>query len=191
MPGDLPLGYHTLRARSDDREAACTLIVTPGWLGFPGRMGESRTWGLATQIYSVRSAQSWGVGDLVDLADLGVWAAAEQGAGFVLVNPLHAAEPIAPMEPSPYLPTSRRFTNPLYLRPERIPEFADLDDRGRAEVAAAHQKLDRRTARGRTPSTGTGPGRPSGRRSGWSTRFRAPPAGSWRSGPSADGKGAA
>ena len=141
LPGDLPLGYHTLRARSDDREAACTLIVTPGRLGFPGRMGEARTWGLATQIYSVRSEQSWGVGDLVDLADLGVWAAAEQGAGFVLVNPLHAAEPVAPMEPSPYLPTSRRFANPLYLRPERIPEFADLDDRGRTEVVAAHQKL--------------------------------------------------
>jgi 4-alpha-glucanotransferase len=141
LPGDLPLGYHTLRASSDDREATCTLVVTPGWLGFPGRMGDARTWGLATQIYSVRSAQSWGVGDLVDLADLGVWAAAEQGAGFVLVNPLHAAEPVAPLEPSPYLPTSRRFTNALYLRPERIPEFADLDDRGRAEVAAAHEKL--------------------------------------------------
>jgi 4-alpha-glucanotransferase len=141
LPGDLPLGYHTLHARSDDREATCTLIVTPSWLGFPGRMGDARTWGLATQIYSVRSAQSWGVGDLVDLADLGVWAAAEQGAGFILVNPLHAAEPVAPMEPSPYLPTSRRFTNPLYLRPERIPEFADLDDHGRAEVAAAHQTL--------------------------------------------------
>ena len=141
IPGDLPLGYHTLHARSDDREATCTLIVTPGWLGFPGRMGDARTWGLATQIYSVRSEQSWGVGDLVDLADLGVWAAAEQGAGFVLVNPLHAAEPTAPMEPSPYLPTSRRFTNPLYLRPKRIPEFADLDDRGRAEVAAAHEEL--------------------------------------------------
>jgi 4-alpha-glucanotransferase len=104
-------------------------------------MGDARTWGLATQIYSVRSEQSWGVGDLVDLADLGGWAAADQGAGFVLINPLHAAEPVAPLEPSPYLPTSRRFANPIYLRPERIPEFAGLDDRGRAEVATVHQRL--------------------------------------------------
>ena len=30
------------------------------------------------------------------------------------------------MEPSPYLPTSRRFVNPLYLRVEDIHEFGDL-----------------------------------------------------------------
>jgi 4-alpha-glucanotransferase len=53
-----------------------------------------------------------------------VWSAAEHQADFVLVNPLHAAEPVPPIEPSPYLPSSRRFANPLYLRPERIPEYA-------------------------------------------------------------------
>ena len=52
-------------------------------------------------------------------------------ADYVLVNPLHAATPTAPMEPSPYLPTSRRFFNPLYLRVEAIPEFADLIKHGR------------------------------------------------------------
>ena len=135
LPADLPLGYHTLRARSAGQESATTLIVTPSWVGFPASMGDRRVWGLATQLYSVRSAQSWGVGDLADLADLAVWAAAEQGAGYVLVNPLHAAEPLAPMEPSPYLPTSRRFANPIYLRVQRIPEFADLDDAARAEIS--------------------------------------------------------
>jgi 4-alpha-glucanotransferase len=44
---------------------------------------------------------------------------------------LHAAAPTAPMEPSPYLPTSRRYVNPLYLRPEVIPEFAEVPQRGR------------------------------------------------------------
>ncbi len=140
VPADLPLGYHVLRARSGDDEASTTLVVTPPWLGFPERMGERRAWGLATQLYSVRSAQSWGVGDLTDLTDLAVWAAAEQGAGYVLVNPLHAGEPVAPMEPSPYLPTSRRFANPIYLRVERIPEYADLGDDDRAAIAALRDR---------------------------------------------------
>ena len=144
VPGDLPLGYHTLRARSGATEASAALIVTPAWLGFPERMGSQRVWGLTTQLYSVRSRQSWGVGDLADLTDLATWSAATLGAGFVLVNPLHAAEPVAPMEPSPYLPTSRRFANPLYLRVERIPEYAYLPASDRAEVEAVREALHAR-----------------------------------------------
>ncbi|HEX8497844.1 MAG TPA: 4-alpha-glucanotransferase, partial [Actinomycetales bacterium] len=71
-----------------------------------------------------RSSRSWGVGDLADLADVAVWSAADLGADFVLVNPLHAAELVGEMEPSPYLPTTRRFVNPLYIRPEDVPEVA-------------------------------------------------------------------
>ncbi len=145
IPADLPLGYHTLRAGSNDAESSMPLIVTPAWLGFPASMGDRRAWGLATQLYSVRSARSWGVGDLVDLTDLAVWSAAEHGADYVLINPLHAAEPVAPMEPSPYLPTSRRFANPLYLRPERIPEYADCTDEQRARVRSLLAELDPRS----------------------------------------------
>ncbi len=146
IPGDLPLGYHTLRAWSAGDEASTALIVTPSWVGFPDRMGDRRVWGIATQLYSVRSSQSWGVGDVADLEDLAVWGGAELGAGFVLINPLHAAEPATPMEPSPYLPTTRRFQNPLYLRVERIPEYADLDATARRAVstlrAKVHKDLD-------------------------------------------------
>jgi 4-alpha-glucanotransferase len=131
LPDDLPLGYHRVHVRSGDHEASAALIVTPGWLGLPERLGARRAWGLAAQLYSVRSRQSWGVGDLTDLVDLAVWSASVHGAGYVLVSPLHAAAPTAPMEPSPYLPTSRRFVNPLYLRVEAIPEFAQLRKRGR------------------------------------------------------------
>ncbi len=134
LPTDLPLGYHTLQATSAGRTAMMPLIITPAWVGMPPQLGEGRAWGLATQLYQVRSQQSWGVGDLADLTDLAVWAGAEHGADYVLVNPLHAAEPTVPMEPSPYLPTSRRFTNPIYLRPERIPEFTALGADARASV---------------------------------------------------------
>ncbi len=146
VPTDLPLGYHLIRARSGTAESTSVLVVTPSWLGLPEAVSARPSWGFAAQLYSVRSRRSWGVGDLVDLTDLAVWSAAELGADFVLVNPLHAAEPVAPVEPSPYLPTSRRFFNPLYVRVERIPEYAELAPAGRAKVdelaAGVHRRLD-------------------------------------------------
>ena len=130
LPGDLPLGYHELHLQVGSSDTRALVIVSPASLELPARLGPSRAWGLATQLYSVRSQRSWGIGDLTDLTDLAVWSAAQHGAGFILVNPLHAAAPTAPMEPSPYLPTSRRFVNPMYLRPEAIPEFAYAKPRG-------------------------------------------------------------
>jgi 4-alpha-glucanotransferase len=141
MPADLPLGYHTVHVESGERSARMPLIVTPDLLALPERMGATPAWGLATQLYSVRSKQSWAVGDLADLADLAVWSTVEHGAGYILINPLHAAEPVAPMEPSPYLPTTRRFANPVYLRVERIPEYADASESVRAEVVALREEL--------------------------------------------------
>ena len=57
---------------SGGQETSAALIVTPSWLGLPERLGSRRVWGLAAQLYSVRSKRSWGVGDLTDLADLAV-----------------------------------------------------------------------------------------------------------------------
>ena len=131
LPTDVPSGYHRIHLRSGGSETSGALIMTPDWLGLPERLGARRAWGLATQLYSVRSRQSWGVGDLTDLTDLAVWSAQRHGADYILVNPLHAAAPTKPMEPSPYLPTSRRFVNPIYLHVEAIPEFAELTKRSR------------------------------------------------------------
>ena len=136
LPGDLPLGYHRLHLQVGAYETSTPVVVSPASLEPPTGLGGGRTWGLATQLYSVTSQRSWGTGDLTDLTDLAVWSAAQYGAGFILVNPLHAAAPTAPMEPSPYLPTSRRFVNPLYLRVEAIPEFA-YGRRGRIRKAQA------------------------------------------------------
>lgn len=94
-----------------------------------------RTWGWMAQLYGVRSAASWGHGDFADLARLAADSAAD-GAGFVLVNPLHAVRPGLPQEPSPYFPASRRFLNPLYLAVEELPEVALLDADTRQEVLA-------------------------------------------------------
>ncbi|UXA15891.1 4-alpha-glucanotransferase [Mycobacterium sp. SMC-4] len=145
LPADLPLGYHRLHLQVDTFQTSTSVIVTPARLDVPPRLGAGRTWGLVTQLYSARSRNSWGIGDLTDLTDLAVWSAARHGAGFVLVNPLHAAAPTAPMEPSPYLPTSRRFVNPIYLRVEAVPEYAQIRHRGR--IRKAREQVQARAQR--------------------------------------------
>ena len=133
LPADLPTGYHTVRVRTGDRVEEGLLVVAPERLELPAALAE-QVWGLMTQLYSVRSRDSWGLGDFGDLARLASWGAG-QGAEFVLVNPLHAAEPVPPVEDSPYLPTSRRFLNPIYVRVAEVPEVASLDPGDRARVA--------------------------------------------------------
>jgi 4-alpha-glucanotransferase len=135
LPPDTPLGAHIVHASLGDRTASAPLLVVPSRATDPG----TRSWGFMAQLYSVRSRGSWGLGDLADLRALATWSGRDLGAGFVLVNPLHAGEPAPPIRPSPYLPMSRRFTSPLYLRPEDLPEYAAADPgpRGRVDALAA------------------------------------------------------
>ncbi|XVQ09241.1 4-alpha-glucanotransferase [Spirillospora sp. CA-255316] len=133
LPQGTPEGWHRVRVRvrSQWREESAPLLLTPERLPQP-----RRTWGLTTQLYSVRSKESWGMGDLHDLADLATWSGRDLGAGFVLVNPLHATEPTTPVGPSPYSPMSRRFASPLYLRVEDVPEYAALPAKDRERLSA-------------------------------------------------------
>ncbi len=110
------------------------------------RVPSSRSWGFTVQLYSLRSRRSWGHGDLRDLADLAGWSARELGAGFVLINPLHAAEPLPPVSPSPYLPMTRRYVSPLYLRIEDIAEYQRLDARQRERIDTLAAPLRGRNA---------------------------------------------
>ncbi|MDX6361482.1 MAG: 4-alpha-glucanotransferase [Streptomyces sp.] len=124
----LPPGVHTLHATAPDgRTADAHLVVAPARLPAP----PGRTYGLLVQLYSLLSRRSWGMGDLGDLAELTAWAGRTLGAGFVQVNPLHAAVPGTPTDPSPYRPSSRRFPDPVHLRVEDVPEFAYAEDRER------------------------------------------------------------
>ncbi|WP_454051620.1 4-alpha-glucanotransferase [Cellulomonas sp. Marseille-Q8402] len=144
IPAGLPLGWHLLRTSGPSAEAASPLAVTPDRLELPAGLDDEgrRAWGLMVQLYSVRSRASWGAGDLRDLADLAWLSGHEAGAQFLLINPLHAAEPVPPLTPSPYLPTTRRFVNPLYLRVEDVHETAYLSSADRALVEwSAEQAL--------------------------------------------------
>ncbi len=122
-----------MRAPGTPLRRVCSSLA-PDRLDLPDDLA-AQVWGLMTQLYSVRSRTSWGIGDFGDLAALGQWGA-ELGAQFVLVNPLHAAEPVPPVEDSPYLPTSRRYLNPLYVRVTDLPELADLPATDRARMTA-------------------------------------------------------
>ncbi|MFZ3454483.1 4-alpha-glucanotransferase [Arthrobacter sp. 7Tela_A1] len=144
LPAELPLGWHRLHVDTGGVQADSVLVVTPDRLPGPGRGGQERNWGIMAQLYSVRSERSWAVGDLADLADLSAISGVS-GAGFILINPLHAAEPVPHVEDSPYLPATRRFFNPLYIRVEAVPEYSYLPSATRAGIearAAGQQALN-------------------------------------------------
>ncbi|WP_230195714.1 4-alpha-glucanotransferase [Streptomyces sp. NBC_00080] len=123
--GQLPLGVHQLTVTAPDgRTGRAHLVVAPPRLPTPA----GRSYGLLVQLYSLLSRRSWGMGDLGDLGELTSWAGRALGAGFVQVNPLHAAVPGTPTDPSPYRPSSRRFPDPVHLRVEDVPEFAYVRD---------------------------------------------------------------
>jgi 4-alpha-glucanotransferase len=136
LPTDLPAGYHTLRPL--DGAAERRLIVSPGRC----HQAAGPAWGWAAQLYAVRSRQSWGMGDLADLRELGRWSAG-LGARTLVVNPLDAPLPLVPQEASPYYPSSRRFRSPLYIRIEEVPGAQALGER-LASLAAAGRALNER-----------------------------------------------
>ncbi|MEU6889974.1 4-alpha-glucanotransferase [Streptomyces viridosporus] len=127
----LPPGVHEVTATAPDgRTARAHLIVAPPRLPVP----PGRSHGLLVQLYSLLSHRSWGMGDLGDLGELAGWAGRVLGAGFIQVNPLHAAVPGPPTDPSPYRPSSRRFPDPVHLRVEDVPEFGHVEDRDRVRA---------------------------------------------------------
>lgn len=135
LPPDLPLGYHDLHP--DDGGPTTRLIVHPTACHLPDDL---RTWGWSVQLYAARSAQSWGMGDLGDLATLAAWSAS-LGAGVLAHNPLHAPLPTPHQQASPYFPSSRRWRSPLYLRVEDVAGFT-TDDPVLADAAAAGRRLN-------------------------------------------------
>ncbi len=65
-----------------------------------------------------------------------------------MVNPLHAVAPVLPLEASPYLPATRRFRNPLYLRVDGTAAAGDASTatpRGRRSCAALREAFATRT----------------------------------------------
>ena len=140
LPAGLPHGYHALRVSVGAGAASeAALIVAPQACFEPSALREGRRlWGVAVQLYTLRSGSNWGIGDFADLEAI-VRAVAPAGAAFVWLNPLHALFPSNPRHCSPYSASSRHFLNVLYVAVERLPEFAECTEARQAVADDAFQ----------------------------------------------------
>ncbi|MET0515230.1 MAG: 4-alpha-glucanotransferase [Nitrospiraceae bacterium] len=144
LPSGLPVGYYDLTAsavgsRYEER-GSLKLIVAPSHCHVPKLFqAAQKVWGLALQLYSLRSVTNWGVGDFTDLRNLVEWAGQDLGASLIGVNPLHALRNTRPHHISPYAPQSRLYVNELYIDIERLPEFHSSPDARRVRSSQEFQ----------------------------------------------------
>lgn len=119
-------GYRFVgRRRQSSAAASRRSMELPGDVRchVPDWLDRGRAWGIALQLYQLRSRRNWGIGDFEDLARFAE-TAASLGADFVGVNPLHALFLAQPEHCSPFSPSNRRFLNPLYIAVDQLPGFA-------------------------------------------------------------------
>jgi malto-oligosyltrehalose trehalohydrolase/4-alpha-glucanotransferase len=123
LPGPIAPGYHRLEVEAGAARAAMPLIVAPERCYLPEPIASGgRIWGVSVQLYTLRSAPDWGMGDFGDLQNLAALAAG-RGAGVIGLNPLHAMFLDNPDHASPYSPASRLLLNVLYIDVTAIPEL--------------------------------------------------------------------
>ncbi|MCC6139638.1 MAG: 4-alpha-glucanotransferase [Nitrospira sp.] len=133
VPHDLPIGYYDakvwVQGGPEPVEFQFRLIVAPARCYVPESFHAGRrTWGLALQLYSLRSEQNWGIGDFGDLSRVVEWVGAQLGAGVIGLNPLHALKNTRPYHISPYSPSSRLYLNEIYIDIDRVVEAKAAPD---------------------------------------------------------------
>jgi (1->4)-alpha-D-glucan 1-alpha-D-glucosylmutase len=143
----LPCGYHQLFiVEGDTVVGESALIICPSRCYIPSALaGDGRAWGVAAQLYAIRSQRNWGSGDFSDLRVL-VDRCAHAGASVVGVNPMHARAANNPAQASPYAASSRLFLDIQYLDVERIADFDECEE-ARALVATPQFQATLRTLR--------------------------------------------
>ena len=142
-------GYYTLTVTvrnhdrgSDTLKKSAKVIIAPETCYLPEDNGEHGLWGLAVNLYALRSARNWGVGDFGDLREI-CRGVAGLGGSFVGVNPLHAIPNTRPYGLSPYSPISRLFRNVIYLDVEAVIDVAEsAAARGAMQAASFRAALN-------------------------------------------------
>lgn len=120
---NLVQGYHQLNLFFGNYSASCHLIYAPQTCFSPQEAHSEKMWGLAAQLYSLHSNNSWGIGDFGDLNQL-VQQSANHGVSAIGLNPLHPLYQNNPAHRSPYSPTSRCFLNTIYIDVTKVFNFS-------------------------------------------------------------------
>ena len=120
---NLPIGYQTLILCCEDKCISTKLIITPQHCYYPDffEQGE-KLWGIALQLYSLKSKRNWGMGDFGDLINVVKWAK-QHGANTIGLNPLHELFPMNTHHFSPYSPSSQLTFNSWYLCIENMSNY--------------------------------------------------------------------
>jgi glycogen operon protein len=119
---DLPIGLHRLTIG----DSSTIIAATPGSGWQPDVLaGDGKCWGVAANLYSVRTDRDWGIGDFSSLREI-AGQVARCGGTLVGINPLHALFPGRPDRASPYYPSDRRFLESAYIDPATMPGYAEL-----------------------------------------------------------------
>jgi 4-alpha-glucanotransferase len=109
-------GYHTIEIGN----ARATVAVAPARCRTIADIaGGDKIWGLAAQVYGLRSTGDCGIGDMAGVAALARKAAALTADALAL-SPVHALFAADPNSFSPYSPSSRLFYNPLHADPSVV-----------------------------------------------------------------------
>jgi len=118
-------GYHRLTVAVGDARAESFVIAAPQRCWRPSAYAEEAAcdWGLAAQLYGLRSAGNIGIGTYADAGEA-AREAALRGAAFLGLSPVHALFGSDRTKISPYSPSSRLFLETLFIAPRALPGLA-------------------------------------------------------------------
>jgi 4-alpha-glucanotransferase len=117
LPAIETAGYHQLEI---DENTNVTIAVAPTRCVTAADLApEERMWGLAAQLYGLRSHGDCGIGDMSGVTMLASSAAASKADALAL-SPAHALFAADSNYFSPYSPSSRLFYNPLHADPSAV-----------------------------------------------------------------------
>jgi 4-alpha-glucanotransferase len=113
IPAVPETGYHRLEV--GEREVVLA-VAPPQCRTIDDVVPDARLWGVAAQVYSLRSPADGGIGDAAGIAALAE-AVGARGADALCLSPMHALFTADPARFAPYSPSSRLFLNPLHAAP--------------------------------------------------------------------------